>query len=87
MNLLDKIRYLMAHGYSITFVNAPYENICINVKKCSFNMIQYVSKEAPEEVFIACLDNLDKEISNKERALNMFVELSSHLTLEERTDI
>ena len=74
MNLLDKIRYLMTHGYSVTFVNAPYENICINVKKCSFNMIQYVSKEAPEEVFVTCLDKLGKEISIKEQAMNIFIE-------------
>lgn len=74
MGLFDKIRYLMGHGYSITFVNTPYANICVNVKKRSFNMIQYVSKEAPEEMFIACLDNLCKEISIKEQALNMFIE-------------
>ena len=70
MNLLDKIHYLMAHGYSIKFARTIHGTMYINAKKESFDLIQYVPKEESEEAILTCLDNLEKEIIKREQALN-----------------
>ena len=72
--IINKISQMTDNGCSITFTNTIHGNICINVKKDSFNLVQWVSREDSEEIFEACLNNLEKEIARREIALDLLVE-------------
>ena len=69
-SLVDKIRNMKNNGYSIKFARTIHGTMYINVKKESFDLIQYVPKEESEEAILTCLDNLEKEIIKREQALN-----------------